>query len=636
MQRVIKACTTRIPLNVLKKDLMQKVQPKQMMPYLSICHHHYYSTAATKTMQTVGSTDMDKSSAEFHSHTLLDDSKEYKNFGREDFLKFRSFLWRERSWGSKEHILQVLDDMKRLGHDWTIAEYNDYFMVKLIKAEYNDILNMYREELQKRQPPMKLTTGTFNVLLATYIMLGMEKEAIELIRNVYKQHDVIPDIRDFARTMYRCMPNNTTIVEAAKHLIFDHAFDDNTEALNANIMHLFRERSFSDIKMIYEHCRSGSENQKKLDVTTYNALIKGYIDARLIRDAIETYKDMRKENIKPNVYICSSMLSIYAHRRDVASAEAIVRDTILGGHPPDENLYNQLIKVYFKARQTSKAVQIFEEIEKNPQLKVNEVIMNTMLDGLIINKEMYIAGLLYRQMMASDYKPDLITLNTMLKGYIETDDTPSAMGIISDMFKLGFKPDVVTFTTLVDSVFHKRAPTTAGEMMRIITEQLDITPNVYTFNAIINSWVQSGNMEQAEKTFELMKLPKYKHIEPTVHTYTNLIQGYIKQSDLNKAMMTFQTILRSGIRPDRATFNFMITGFLDHDRLADAYTCLEHMISMNISPTKDTWKLLLDDCCHKKDWVMGQKVVEALKQSGFLITSYSVRRPYTIIKKHCK
>lgn len=617
MHRLLKS--SRISYSLVKKSIVPA--SKHSLPGLFI---HNYSTVASDLIAKYRQLAENKSPELWQTYTRLKQNEHIKDLDRDDFLQLRASLWKQSTWGAEERILQVLDDMKQTGYAWTVHEYNEYFMAKLFQVQYKDILDMYAGEYKKE----KMSLGAFNVILATYIQLGQIDDAIQLIHEAKSKHDVIPDIRDFDRTMHRCMPKNKQVIEVAKKLITEHAFS-NTGILNINLLHLFERKRTADIKWIYE--MKGGE---KLDITTYNILIKGYCDARLIRDAIQVYYDMEKAGVKPNTYICASMLSIYAHTRDVKAAEEVVRETIRGGHKPDELIYNQLIKVYFKGRQAQKAFQVLAEIQKDPALKINDVILNTMIDGLVINKEIKAASLFYQQMMQSEYKPDIVTCNTMLKGYTKVGDTKAAIGIISDMHKMGMEPDTVTYTTLIDSVFKRNQPTTAEEMMKLI-DQMGMTPNIYTFNAVINGWIQNNNIEEAEKTYELMKSSKYQ-LRPTIHTFTNLIQGYVEQTNLRKAMETFQTLLRSGVQPDRATFNFMIVGFLTHDRLNDAYICLERMISMKLSPTKDTWKLLLEDCCQKKDWNIGQKVVKMLDQSGFVIKSDSLKTSYTIVKNHCK
>ncbi|KAI9362788.1 hypothetical protein BD770DRAFT_315833 [Pilaira anomala] len=499
--------------------------------------------------------------------------------------------------------------MKTAGLPWTSSEYNEYFIAKLFQSQYDDILNLFKQDFALTR--QKLGLGSFHVILATYVQIGQLDEAIQFIKNADKW-DVVPDISVFVRTMNRCMPKNSTTVRTAKELIKTHGLSS-TKALNTNLLSLFKENRSPDSQFQEIQSILRILGNKKLDVTTYNILITGFCDQRLPAEAVKIYKEMRTHDVKPNIYICSSLMEIFTHHRDVASAEQIVRDTILGGHKPDEVLYNQLIKVYFKARQSEKAFRAFQEVEKNPTLQVNDVMLNTMINGLVMNRELHTAGALYSSMMKSKFKPDMITFNTMLKGYVKANDMVSAQKIITDMFQCNMEPDTVTYTTLIDSVFMRREPTSTEEVIDYIKE-MKIKPNVYTYNAIINNWVKRQDMEQAENTFHYMF---GKGIPPTIHTYTNLIQGYTQLQDLNKVIETFKSMSRHGIKPDRATFNFLIVGFLHHHRLQDAYNCLEQMKASKLTPTKDTAKLLLDDCLARKDWNMGQKIISFMDSTGF-------------------
>lgn len=604
----------KLPRMVVNNGIAIRIQAKRPLPCLS-----YSTMAATDYPAAIRNKQL-----EWQNYQKLEPEK-LKRLKREDFLKIRADLWGRNDWGNEDRILRVLDDMKQAGLKWTVNEYNEYFTAKLFKTQYADVLDMYVGDFQESK--VKLSTGSFNVILATYIQLDMIPEAIQLIQEAGTQNDVVPDIRDFDRTMSRCMPRNTRVRERAKELISQHGFKS-TKVLNTNLMHLFDKRRFQDIKWIYQQ-----QKDSTLDISTYNILIKGFADARLMRDATHMYKEMQRHGVKPNAYICTSMLSLFAHTRDVASAEQVVRETILGGHKPDEFLYNNLIKVYFKCRLTHKAFLAYQEIEKDPQLQVNDVILNTMINGLVINREFNIAKMLYRQMIESAHRPDMVTFNTMLKGYTKTGDMLSAAGIIADMFKLGMEPDTVTLSTLVNSIFKTKAPASAEDMLETV-RQMGMTPNIYTYNAIVNGWIESDRLDQAEKTLEIMR--GTSQLKPTIHTYTNLIQGYIKHMQLGKAMETFQSLLRNGVQPDRATFNFMIVGFLNHDRLEDAFTCLNHMLNMKLNPTKDTWSLMLEECCHRKNWAIGKQVIERLDSSGFTVQNESLKRTYTIVKNHCK
>jgi pentatricopeptide repeat protein len=113
---------------------------------------------------------------------------------------------------------------------------------------------------------------------------------------------------------------------------------------------------------------------------------------------------------------------------------------------------------------------------------------------------------------------------------------------------------------------------------------------------------------------------------------TNMIQGYVEISNLPKAMQTFQHCVSRGIKPDRAAYKFLITGFMDYDRIDDAVVCLQHMRKANLNPTKDTWNMLLDACVRKQQWSTGALLVKEIDASGFAITNPALRRNYLRLK----
>ncbi|KAF7731392.1 hypothetical protein EC973_000200 [Apophysomyces ossiformis] len=546
-------------------------------------------------------------------------------FTREDFSALRSNLWKTKQWGTEEKVSQVLEDMRHMGHHWTILEFNEYFMVKLFQARYDDILNTYNHEFKRAN--IKMSNGSFNVILATYIQLGRTEEAIQLIQDAGHM-DLIPTVLSFERTMHRCMPRNTALVETAKHLITEHALMS-VDALNANLTQLLNKQRIADAKAMYQHYRAKGG---KLEASTCGVLLKAFVDNRRIQDATAIYSDFRATGLKPNPFICLNMLILYTHKRDVNAAEQVIRDTQSGGYKLDVPNYNQLIKLYFKARSPLKAFKVFEEVQRDPQLRVSSILLNTMLDGLVINREMAAASGLYRQMLRSGSVIDTVTFNTMLKGFVRMGDYGSAVAIMSDMRKFKCEPDTVTFTTIVDAIFTTKQPSSAEEMVRILHD-VGMDPNIYTFNAVINRWVKERKPEEAERTVRILRSPKYK-LKPTIHTYTNLLQGFVTERNLPKAMETFQTMLRSGVEPDRAAYNFMISCFLSHDRLDDAVTCLVRMRQANKQPTHDTWRMLLDECNRRRNWSLGSVVVREFEASGFVVTSEGMARAYATAKNH--
>ncbi|KAI9300735.1 hypothetical protein BJ944DRAFT_272548 [Cunninghamella echinulata] len=598
----------------------------------------------------------------WHQYKAVQD---HSDFTREDYISLRSILWKNKSWGSEDRILDILEDMKKKGHEWTLLEYNEYFLVKLYQAKYQDILTMYDQafvqprqtqqqqqqqlkEKEKEEEGLRLSIGSFNAILATFIKLEQEEKAALFIRQAYEQWDIIPDIRDFGRTMHRSIPRDAQVIEIGRQWITTYGMM-NTKIINTNLQHLLREKkTVDDALWLYETLKKNQQQQQELvfDTNTYSLLIRYFMEQNKSQVCLALYDEMKQHKIKPNPGICSSMLTLYAHKRQMEKAEQVVKEMILAGHSIDEVIYNQLIKVYFKARKSYKALQAFEEIQRHPTLQINEVILNTMIDGLVMNRELKAASHLYLQILAkqqqqnsssssnSGIRPDTVTFNTLFKGYMEQKDYLSAMGIIQDMYRYQCEPDTVTFTTMMSSMFEQTQPSSTIELLTTLNKRFGMTnPNIYTFNAILNEWVKHQNIQEMEKTYHLLQSSPY-HLQPTIHTFTNMMQGYADNGmDLIKIMQTFQTMVSQGIKPDRASYHFLISGFLFHHRLQDAWTCFLRMRQADIHPTKDTWHMLMDECIHLKQWDLGKQIVKEMDRVGFNMTSPSLRKKYFMLKK---
>lgn len=550
---------------------------------------------------------------------------------REDYVSLRSLLWRHKLWGSEDRILELLDNMKRHGHAWFLLEYNEFFLVKLYQAKYQDILDMYNSDVFVSSG-VKLSPGSFNAILATYIKLDREQDAGQLIKEALERWGLAPDIRDFDRVVHRCLPKDAEVVAKGREWIAHYGFDQ-VKVVDTNLIHLFRDKRVDDGVWIYERLTNG-DKRPALELSTCTILIKNLMDANKTRLVADIYDDMVRRGIKSNPAICSAMLTLYAHRRKEDKAEMVVRDMVMAGHPMDEVIYNQLIKVYFKARNNRKALQAFEEIQRNPALKVNEIILNTMVDGLVMNREIQAANHLYKQILATSttsIKPDMVTFNTLFKGFVNAKEYGLAGGVIRDMYKYQCEPDTVTYTTLINSIFEYKQPKTTTELMGYVNG-MGMAPNIYTFNAMINGWVRQKNMDEAENTLQLLKTTY--QLTPTIHTMTNMMQGYVEVFNLPRVMQTFQDGVSQGIKPDRASYNFLITGFMDHDRLDDAVTCLQHMRKAKLNPTTDTWNMLLENCAKNRRWQTGATLVKEIEKSGFKITNPSLRRNYLLLKNH--
>ncbi|KAG2184296.1 hypothetical protein INT44_009311 [Umbelopsis vinacea] len=549
-----------------------------------------------------------------------------QHLSEEDFAAFRSYLWNKKAWGSEEMVEQVLQDEKRAGHSWTVLQYNEYYMSMLFQAKYDAIISNWEQEFCGSD--IKPTIATINSVLAAYIQLHQLERARVLLSRCH-EWDVTPTMQDFQRLAHRCLPRNTKVVKEAQTLITDNALKD-PKAMNRHLQSLFRANKLTDIQRLYTLL---TKSQNQIDISTYTTLLKGYIDKRKYDQVSSIYGDICKSGLHLNTYVASLMLETYAMQRDKGQLATIVQRIQAEKVALDIALYNQLIKSFLATRQVPHALAVFQQLQKDPNVQVNDVVLNTLINGLLNNRETDAAKKLYAQMLQSKIQPDMITYNTLLKGLTKARDFSGAFTILSNLYERSLEPDIVTYTTLIDAIFENLNPTSTEQILGLFNHSGSMKPNIFTYNVLINGWIRHNNMAEAERTFKDLLASGEMH--PTVHTYTNIIQGYVQHGNLPKAMNTFRMMLQSGIQPGRATYHFIISGLIDDDRLPDAVECLKKMRENGTMPTKDTWFMLLNACAEAKQWQLGGQILKHLDDSQFEVRSDALLKVYRLVRGQC-
>ncbi|KAH8548721.1 hypothetical protein BGW37DRAFT_506099 [Umbelopsis sp. PMI_123] len=554
------------------------------------------------------------------SRNLLQDLSE------EDFAAFRSYLWNKKAWGSEEMVELVLEDQKKAGHPWTVLQYNEYYISMLFQAKYDAIVSNWEQEF--RVTDIKPTIATINSVLAAYIQLSQLDRARSLLSRC-QQWDVTPTVQDFQRLAHRCLPRNTKVVKEARTLITDNALKD-PKAMNRHLHTLFRANKLPDVHRLYTML---TKSQHEIDISTYTTLLKGFLDKRKYDEVSAIYNDICKTSRHLNTYVASLMLEAYTVQRDKAQLATIVQRIQTERVVLDIALYNQLIKSFLATRQVPRALAVFQQLQKDTNVHVNDVVLNTMINGLLNNREIDAAKKLYSQMLNSKIQPDMITYNTLLKGLTKARDFTGAFTVLTNLYERSLEPDIVTYTTLIDAIFENLNPISTEQILGLFNNSGSMKPNIFTYNVLINGWIRHNNMTEAERTFKDLLASGETH--PTVHTYTNIIQGYVQHGNLPKAMNTFRTMLQNGVQPGRATYHFIISGLIQDDRLPDAVECLEKMRENGTMPTKDTWFMLLNACADAKEWQLGSQILKHLDDSKFEVRSDALLRVYRLVRGQC-
>jgi pentatricopeptide repeat protein len=118
-----------------------------------------------------------------------------------------------------------------------------------------------------------------------------------------------------------------------------------------------------------------------------------------------------------------------------------------------------------------------------------------------------------------------------------------------------------------------------------------ISPNIMTYNSIVKSYCQSGNVKNTAIFAE-----DEVNVLPDLITYNTLIHGYVKEEDVHEAFNVLKMMEMEMVQPD-VTYNMLINGFSVHDNMEEAGWVFKKIITRGIEPeiyihVHDKWS-----CC---------------------------------------
>ncbi|PHT46944.1 hypothetical protein CQW23_16102 [Capsicum baccatum] len=130
--------------------------------------------------------------------------------------------------------------------------------------------------------------------------------------------------------------------------------------------------------------------------------------------------------------------------------------------------YNLAMKALCKAGSVDSAVHLMDEIEKHG-IKPNTVTCNTLLTALYESGRLTEAENLWIMMEKKTIDHDLSSYNIRLGGLLKANEVSNAIQLFEEIVNKGFKP------------------------------------SKFTYNALIKTYVDEGNLEQANMWYEKME-----------------------------------------------------------------------------------------------------------------------------------
>jgi len=280
-----------------------------------------------------------------------------------------------------------------------------------------------------------------------------------------------------------------------------------------------------------------------MNLILYTTLIKGFTQIRNFKKAFEIYEKMIKDdNFVANIISYNAILDCCVECEDwdmmTKIYEEIKGNAMLKEDAPQPDLitFSTVIKGFSRMRKVEKVLEIYEFLRKQDDFLLDEVIYNSILDGLL-KASMYEEALkTYEDMKKNKIRRSNATFSILIKIYSKLDMVDKAIELYNEMLQENMKPSLITYTSILQILIKSKKIQFAIDIFDEILKN-KLNPDQVLYNVIINGCVFNGRLEDACRfLFESFKCNQrlcndvYKNV--ICNLLTNRVMDYSYKIDL--------------------------------------------------------------------------------------------------------
>ncbi|KAJ7290872.1 hypothetical protein O6H91_04G032800 [Diphasiastrum complanatum] len=412
---------------------------------------------------------------------------------------------------------------------------------------------------------------SWTAMVAGYAGQGLGKEALALYEQM-KQEGVQPNNVTYVVLLKACA--STAALEVGKQLhsdIIKRGFESDV-IVGSTLVDMYAKC------MCIENARQVFNSMHERNVVSWNAIISGYAQQGLGKEALALYEQMKQEGLQPDVVTYLVLLKACARTAALEYGKRLHLDIIKSGFELDVSAGNTLIDMYAKCGHMEDAWKVFNNIQERNVVSWTAIIAAYAERGL--GKE---ALALYEQMKQEGVQPNKVTYIVLLKACASVAALEVGRQLHLDFIKRGYELDVIVGSTLIDMYAKCVCIEDARQVFSNMHER-----NVVSWTAMIAGYAQHGLAKEALKLLEQMQR---ENIKPNEVTYLSVLSACSHSGLVDKGHHLFNSMCKDhAVTPTMDHYACMVDLLGRAGCVADAEDLIR---KMPIQPNSVVWMTLL-------------------------------------------
>ncbi|OMO79160.1 hypothetical protein COLO4_24524 [Corchorus olitorius] len=474
-------------------------------------------------------------------------------------------------------------------HSWIIK--GGFYMDSVIQAA---LVSMYSKigviglaEIVFKEMENIRSPNTWAVLISSFAQKQSFRQAVELLKTMLKE-GLRPD--------RFCISSVVSV----------------TECINlGRQMHCYilKTGSFFDLSVessvftMYSKCGSLEDSLKVFenipvhDNVSYASMIAGFTEHGYAEQAVQLFKDMLSEDIRPDQMTLTATLSAYSSLHCLDKGKEIHGYAIRAGFGNETLISGALITVYSKCGVLPLARRVFDMLGQKDLVSFSSLISGYTQSGLIEE-----AMLLFSAMMKSNLAVNSYTISSILGASALSNKLGIGIQLHALIIKFGLNSEVSVGSSLV-TMYSKCG---SIEDSQNAFNEID-KPDLVGWTAMISSYAQHGKGVEALRVYELMRK---EGINPDSVTFVGVLSACSHNGLIEEGYYYFNSMSKEyGIQPGYCHYVCMVDILGRSGKLREAEKFIN---SMPIEPDAFIWGTLLAACKVHGDVELGRVAAEKI------------------------
>jgi pentatricopeptide repeat protein len=247
--------------------------------------------------------------------------------------------------------------------------------------------------------------------------------------------------------------------------------------------------------------RQDSQCQEVVNAVIYCSLLKGFSREKKLDRVWDVYKEMSARNVEMSLITFNTIVDACARAGRMDELPKVMED--MKRHHVEANLitYSTILKGHCHAGELQLAFSVLKDMKHDTNLKPDEIMYNSLLDGCAQNYLFEEGMTLMQEMQDEGITPSNFTLSIMVKLLNRARKVEQAFDLVRDLpKKYGFKPNLHVYTNLMQACIGNRQPNRALSVLETMVKER-VQPDSRMYAILIRSGFFQDKPEQADALF---------------------------------------------------------------------------------------------------------------------------------------